>query len=149
MAVMCAERDHKVNQIRLDGILRAHMKSHMYLDKSLIFYDTESEIVAEMAVEKSLAANVDCILCMDDNICLGVIRILKSMGMKIPEDIKIASLHNSKLLDEFVPSISCIYQDEAALGKEAGRLLYTYLNENKILPHSILGYELQIKDSTG
>ena len=148
MAVMCAERGHKVNQLRLDGILRAHMQSHMYLDKNLIFYDTESEIIAEMAIEKSLAANVDCILCMDDNICIKIIRILKKKGLRIPDDIKIASLHNSELLDEFDPSISCIYQNESELGKEASRILYTYLKEGKVLSNSILGYELQIKDST-
>lgn len=142
------KKGHKVNQLRLDGILRAHMQSHMYLDKNLIFYDTESEIIAEMAIEKSLEANVDCILCMDDNICIKIIRILKKKGLHIPDDIKIASLHNSELLDEFDPSISCIYQNEAELGKEASRILYTYLNEGKILTNSILGYELQMKDST-
>ncbi len=148
MAVMCAEREHKVNQIRLAGIMRAHMQSHMYLDKSLIFYDTESEVVSEMAVEKCLAAKVDCILCMDDNICIGIIRALKKMEVKVPEDIRIASLHYSKQLEAYEPSISCIYQDDSELGREASRILYTYLNEGKKLPHMMVGYEMQIKDST-
>lgn len=148
IAIMCAEREHNVNRIRMEGILRAHTQNHMYLDRKFVFYDTESPIIAEMAIEKILQAGMDCILCMDDNICIEVMRLLRKMNKNIPEDIRIASLHNSELLEEYDPSVSCIKADDMELGKEAGRLLYIYLNEHKMLPHSMLGYELQIKDST-
>lgn len=62
--------------------------------------------------------------------------------------IKVASLHNSTLLDEWYPPISCISFDVDELGREASRLLYVYLTEGKRLPLSILGYEIKMKDST-
>ena len=95
-----------------------------------------------------LASDAECILCMDDNICMIVLRILRKKGIQIPERIKVASLHNSSLLDEWYPPVSCIHFDVDELGKEASRILYVYLTENKRLPKSVLGYELQMKAST-
>jgi DNA-binding LacI/PurR family transcriptional regulator len=107
---------------------------------------TENRFV--MAIEKVLASDVNCILCMDDNICMVILRILRKKGIPVPERIKVASLHNSNLLDEWYPPVSCVHFDVDELGKEASRILYVYLTENKRLPKSILGYELQMKAST-
>lgn len=148
MAVMCARQEHYINRKRFQGIMKAYMECYMMLDRSLIFYDTETENIAEMAIEKVLASDAECILCMDDNICMIVLRILRKKGIQIPERIKVASLHNSSLLDEWYPPVSCIHFDVDELGKEASRILYVYLTENKRLPKSVLGYELQMKAST-
>ena len=128
IAVMCAERKHKINRI--------------------LFYNTDLPNVAEMAIENTMAAHMDCIICMDDNICMGILRMLRKKGIDVPGDIKVASLHNSTLLDEWYPPISCISFDVDELGREASRLLYVYLTEGKRLPLSILGYEIKMKDST-
>lgn len=148
IAVMCAERDHKINKIRFRGIMRAHVESHMVLDRDYVFYDTDLPNVAEMAIENTMAAHMDCIICMDDNLCMGILRLLRKKGIEVPGDIKVASLHNSALLDEWYPPISCISFNVGELGREASRLLYVYLTEGKKLPLSILGYEIQMKDST-
>lgn len=148
IAVMCAKKEHYINRKRFQGIMKAYMESYMILDRNYVFYDTESENIAEMALEKVLASDCNCILCMDDNICMVVLRILRKKGVLVPEQIKIASLHNSSLLDEWYPPVSCVHFDVEELGKEAGRILYVYLTENKKLPKSVLGYELQMKAST-
>ena len=148
IAVMCAEREHKINKIRFRGIMRAHVESHMVLDREFVFYDTELANIAEMAIENTMAAHMDCIICMDDNLCMGILRLLRKKGIEVPRDIKVASLHNSALLDEWYPPISCISFDVGELGREASRLLYVYLTEGKRLPVSILGYEIKMKDST-
>lgn len=149
LAVMCANRGHYINKKRMNGILRAYMESHMCIDWEYVFYDTEMPNVAEMALEKAVAGGCDCILCMDDNICLTVLRMMRKLEIDVPGDMRIAALHNSSLLDEWYPPISCLHFDVDELGKEAGRILYTYLTEHKRLPKSILGYyELQMKAST-
>ena len=75
----------------------------------------ESNDIAELAVEKILAANLDCILCMDDNICLNVLHILQKRQISIPQTIRIASLHNSGMLEKWCPSITCVNYDVDAL----------------------------------
>lgn len=148
IAVMCSGRLDPVNQIRFQGIMKAYVQNYMVLNREFVFWDTETEAVAELAIEKILAAKMDCILCMDDNICLKVLLILRKLGINIPGDVKVASLHNSSLLEKWHPSISCVHYDAAALGKEAGKLLHTYLAEGRRLANVKLGYEIQMKEST-
>ena len=148
IAVMCANRGHQINKIRLNGIIRAHVENHMLLDREFVFYDTDSSYIAEMAVETTMAAHMDCIICMDDNICIGILKILRKKGIEVPDDIKLVSLHNSPILDDWYPPISCISIDVDELGKEAGRILYEYLTKSNKSSWSILGYEIKMKDST-
>ena len=147
IAVMCANRGHQINKIRLNGIIRAHVENHMLLDREFVFYDTDSSYIAEMAVENTMAAHMDCIICMDDNICMGILRVLRKKGIEVPDDIKLVSLHNSPILDDWYPPISCISIDVDELGMEAARILYEYLTKANKSSWSILGYEIKMKDS--
>ena len=147
IAVMCANRGHQINKIRLNGIIRAHVENHMLLDREFVFYDTDSSYIAEMAVETTMAAHMDCIICMDDNICIGILKILRKKGIEVPDDIKLVSLHNSPILDDWYPPISCISIDVDELGMEAARILYEYLTKANKSSWSILGYEIKMKDS--
>ena len=148
MAIMCAEKKQPINQKRLKGLMNAHADNYMVLNQEFVFYDTDSEDIAELAIEKILAANMDVIICMDDNICLTVLRILQKRRISIPQRIKVASLHNSSILEAWNLAITCVNYDVDELGKEAARMLHTLLVEKKKLPKSIMGYEVQMKEST-
>ena len=148
MAIMCAEKKQPINQKRLKGLMNAHADNYMVLNQDFVFYDTDSEDIAELAIEKILAANLDAIICMDDNICLTVLRILQKRRISIPQEIKVASLHNSPILEAWNPPITCVNYDVDELGKEAARMLHTLLLEKKKLPKTIMGYEVQMKEST-
>ena len=106
MAVMCAEEKQPINQKRFKGLMNAHADNYMVLNQDFVFYDTDSEDIAELAIEKILAANLDAIICMDDNICLTVLRILQKRRISIPQEIKVASLHNSPILEAWNPPIT-------------------------------------------
>lgn len=148
IAVMGAKKNHPVNQKRLNGIKKAFIKNYMVLDPHYIFWETESDSVAEMAAEQIFEGKIDCIICMDDNICLKMLCILQKMEKKVPDDIRIASLHNSTMLDKWNPPVTCIKYDVHMLGQEAGKLLYTYLTEQKELQSVKLGYQIEMKGST-
>lgn len=148
MAVMCAEKNQPINQQRFQGIMDAHVENYMVLDQNFVFCDTDSEDIAELAIDKILAANLDGIICMDDNICEIVLRILQKRNILIPQRIKVASLHNCPMLENWNPPITCVNYDVDALGKEAARMLYTFLTEKKRLPKVVLSYEVQMKEST-
>ena len=148
MAIMCAEKKQPINQKRLKGLINSHADNYMVLNQEFVFYDTDSEDIAELAIEKILAANMDVIICMDDNICLTVLRILQKRRISIPQRIKVASLHNSPILEAWNLAITCVNYDVDELGKEAARMLHTLLVEKKKLPKAIMGYEVQMKEST-
>lgn len=148
IAVMCSRRLDPINELRLKGIMRAYVQNYMVLNREFVFWETETSSIAELAIEKILLGKQDCILCMDDNICLKVLLILGKMGINIPQQIKVASLHNSSLLEKWNPSITCVHYDANALGKEAGKMLHACLTEGRRLENVMLGYEIQMKEST-
>lgn len=148
IAVLGDNRKHPINQKRLNGIKKACMKNYTALNPEYVFWDAESESVVEMAIEKILSKNVECIISMDDAICLKTLCILQRLQKKIPEDIRIASLHNSSILDKWNPPITCIRYDVHMLGREAGKLLYAYLTERQSVKRIKLGYEIELKEST-
>ncbi len=148
MAVMCAEEKQPINRRRLQGLMNAHVDNYMVLNQDFVFYGTDSEDIAEVAIEKILGANMDAIICMDDNICLTVLRIMQKRHISIPQGIKVASLHNSPILEAWTPPITCVNYDVEALGKEAARMMHTLLLEKKKLPRTTMGYEVQMKEST-
>lgn len=47
--------------------------------------------MAERCTEQMLKAGAECIVCMDDNICLNVLNALRKFEVRIPEDILVAS----------------------------------------------------------
>lgn len=148
LAIMCGDRDNPVNERKLKGIKNAHVQNYMMLDRKFIFYDTEYENIAELAIEKILEANMDCILCMDDCACMSLLGTIKKMKKEVPKDIRIATLYGGAFLEKCYPSISMIYYDMKQMAKEASRMLYVYLTEHKHLSKIVLGYELKMKDST-
>lgn len=148
MALMCSEKKDPINVKRYKGIMGAHVENYMVLNREFVFYDTDDYDIAELAVERILAADMHCILCMDDNICMNVLRILQKNHIKIPDQIKVASLHNNNMLESWCPPITCVNYDVDAMGKAAGRLLYTYLTEQRKMPNIMMGYEIQMKEST-
>lgn len=148
IAVMGAKKKHLVNIKRLRGIKKAFFRNYMVLDPKYVFWETEKDPVAEMAVEKILENKMDCIICMDDNICLKTLCVLQKMGKKIPEDIQIASLHNSQMLDNWSPPVTCIRYDIRMLGMEASKLLYSRLTGQKVVSNVRLGFEIELKEST-
>lgn len=148
LAILGAKKRDPVNQKRLKGIRKACLQNYIELSQEFIFWETETEAITEMAIEKILVSDIDCVICMDDNICLNVMFILQRMGKRVPEDIKIASLHNNAVLSKWNPPITCIRYDVGLLGREAGKLLYTYLSEMKSIPSVKLGYDIELKGST-
>jgi len=148
IAIFGANQVHPINHKRFNGIKNAFISNYKVLQRELVFWNMEKDNVAESVVEKVLKDNVDCILCLDDNICLKILYILQRLNIKIPQDIRIASLHSNMLLDKWSPSITCINYNTYLLGSEAGRILYEHLTGETRRINIRLEYRIEVKEST-
>ena len=91
-----SKEEFNVNQIRLKGFLDAckHMSDRLQFYRYLMNCDTNIEI--SNAVRLALRNDSDCIICMDDHICLMALNELERRNLDIPLDIKIASFFDSE-----------------------------------------------------
>lgn len=148
IAYLGGNMEQMVNICRYEGYLAAHKKTKRKLDDNIIYTDLTSKVLVEKAVEELLLRDVDCILCQDDFICDEVVRKLAREGINIPEQMKVASCHYSRVLENYPVTITSLRFDIVELGRRACQILLDSIN-NKIVPDmTLLDYEIILKEST-
>lgn len=139
---------HVVTQSRLQGYLDAHEQAGVSVNQEIIYVNIEKEIMIERAVEKLLEEGVDCIVCMDDAVCIHVLNKLRKEKIAIPKQIKVASFYDSSILENNFPSITSLSFNARELGTKTCKILLELIDGNAVDSRTLLGYEVILKDST-
>lgn len=148
IALFCGDRTHVVTRSRMKGFFQAYNEHGIDFDCNMIFESTGYIEIAEKITLQMLKEGMECIICMDDNICLNVLNSLRKYKVWIPSEIKVASFYNSQVLEEYYPPISCVNLDITRLSKKASQILYSILNGQECPRSTMQGYEVLMKEST-
>lgn len=148
IALLGGDSHQVVTQKRLKGFTEAHEMMNVPLDTSLIYMDHQSPLAIKHAVAEILKKEADCIICMDDNICVELLNRLKKMNVAVPDEIKVASFFNSTLLESNTPSITTLSFDVRKLGAVSARTLIDMIEKKNHVQVTLLGYEVILKEST-
>lgn len=148
MGLIGGNSSHTVTEYRLAGYRDAFSAAGVEPEEESIFLDAEPGFRIDKAVEALLSKKVQCIVCMDDSICVNALNKLRRDGVRIPDSIKIASLFNSPQLEAASPAVTSLNFDTATLGREACRILMNYIDGKEVNKRTLLGYDIAIKDST-
>lgn len=148
IALFCADMKHVVTQNRYHGFVKAFQENNLSVDTGMIFDEVGYQVVADKVIEDMLKEQVECIVCMDDNICLNVLNKLRRENVSIPEDMKVASFYNSRLLSNYYPPITCLDFDIKGLGMTAAKMLLDLLDGKRTSKRIQLGYQVMLKNST-
>ena len=79
IALIGGNENYSVTQKRLKGFLGAFKEMGVVPRKELIYMNSDSPASIEWVVDSILDKGVDCIVCMDDNICSHVLNKLKKL----------------------------------------------------------------------
>lgn len=146
-ALMCGNSLHVVTKNRMKGFLNAVEAAAIPAKDAVIFEDVLDKDI-DAIVEKIVGSDTECILCMDDAICIKVIDSLKKRGLKVPKDIKVASFYNSTVLERNTPSVTSLSFDATELGRVACETLIKLIKEEIVPAKTLLTYEVLMKEST-
>lgn len=139
-----------VSMRRLKGYLEAINEKDLPFRQEWIRNGEFKEKIAEEVAIKLLADNpeITAVFCASDLMALGVLRAVKAIGKKVPEDIAVIGYDDIMLASYSNPSLSTIRQDKFNLGYEAAILLIDML-EGKEQSHArIIDTQLIIREST-
>lgn len=95
------------------------------LDLAFEYYDEYSQLTGYEGIQQfrqMIASGEMGVFAFDDNIALGAINALKDMGFKVPRDISVCGYDDSRLGNEYNPSITSIkqpYEEMAQIATEA------------------------------
>ena len=127
LALLGGNQSYNVTGSRYQGFLEAH---------------------EEMGVKRLLEEGADGIVCMDDVICSMCLSSLREKKISVPEEIKIASMYDSKNLEYNNPPITSIRFDTVRLGKMACAKLLNILGEKPLEDTVPLNYQVVLREST-
>lgn len=139
---------HVVTQSRIQGYMDAHGQAGVPVNQETMYVNIEKEVMIERAVEKILEQGVDCIVCMDDAVCIHVLNKLRKEKIVIPGEMKVASFYDSSILRNNLPSITSLSFNARELGMVTCKVLMELIDGNTVNPRTLLGYEVILKDST-
>ncbi|MBV6684946.1 LacI family transcriptional regulator [Bacillus sp. JRC01] len=115
-----SEEDPAVGVLRKKGYLQAMQEKNLPIEESWIekgIFDVESGAVA---MERMMGAAVrpTAVFAVTDRLAIGAMNYVKSIGLRIPEDIAFAGIGASELSKYITPSLTTMdYQN-----KESGRV---------------------------
>ena len=137
-----------VNEERYGGYLQAYRDIGMDVDMSLVYRDNMTETIVRKNTDEIVRKRADCILCQDDAICNAVLQELYTQKVRIPEEMRVASCHNSKTLDSYPVTVTSLKFDNTEIGRVASDVLIDMLNGKEVPGKTLLDYEVVLKEST-
>lgn len=139
---------YTVNQSRLEGFRQAYVKMGQKIDESLLFLELESDDLRMEAVQQAVERGADCILCMDERLAQLTLNMLKQLNLRVPQDIRLASLYDNENLVNTVPPITAVQFNADILGLKATQQLLCALQGQPVETRMELGYQVSLREST-
>lgn len=148
MALLGGDDNNCVTHSRLKGFYDACDLAGVKREEQLVYLNVHQDYRLTAALDVVIPQKVDCIVCMDDHICNMALVRLRSCGVRIPEDMKVASFYDNVLLESNIPPVTSLRFDAAELGKNACRELINKLEGNQSKNIVLPGYQMILRDST-
>ncbi len=148
LALIGGSTNHVVNLTRREGFEMGLMEQGIPVNQDLIYMDCETDSAVERAVDNCLRNRAECIITTDDRICHSVLEKLGRDGVRIPDQLKVASFYSSIMLENNQPAITSLHYDPKELGIVACKTLFDYLAGKEVQKKVLLGYEVVLKGST-
>ena len=125
---------------RLNGYNKAIKELGVDLRADRVWNIPESKhhsalIAAREALTSTPRPNV--LLCMSDLIALAAIKEINSMGLKIPEDIRVAGFDGIDEALHSTPSITTVHQNSEKKGSKAAELFINRSTDSIVIPFHI------------
>ncbi|MCJ7842263.1 LacI family transcriptional regulator [Lederbergia sp. NSJ-179] len=87
------------------------------------------------------------VLCVNDFVAIGVIKVLTKFGLKVPDDISVVGFDDIYLAKHFPPGITTISQNYEQLGRTAVDILVDLMKEKNPKKETVVSTALVLRDS--
>lgn len=121
---------------RYNSFLNAMKENNLEFDDSMLFDGSFDENVAEKELKTKLKTRedvkFDALVCASDLMAVGSMRALNSIGISVPEDVKIIGFDDSIFASLSTPKLSTISQSVISQGSCCAELAYKIVSGEKV-----------------
>jgi DNA-binding LacI/PurR family transcriptional regulator len=87
------------------------------------------------------------LICANDLVAIGVIKVLTKFGLKVPDDVSVVGFDDIYLAKHFPPGITTVSQNYDQLGQTAINVLVDLINEKEPEKEIVVPTSLILRDS--
>lgn len=138
---------------RVKGYKKALKDHNIEVNNEYIFYNFLT-IEGGYKVGKKVLELKDlptALICLNDEMAMGIIQSLTSGGLNVPQDISIIGIDNIRMSEYYNPSLSTLNIPKKKMGAKAAEILLKKINKKKLNPKEqliIFPTELIIRQSS-
>jgi LacI family transcriptional regulator len=125
---------------RLNGVLKACKELGITVQNEWIIDGESSEEGGYRAAKRffSLCRKPTALIVSNNLMMLGVMKVIKEIGLKVPQDISLVSFDDSHWNEIFEPPITCVAQEPEQMGLIAATLLINNIFHDKKTSRTVL-----------
>lgn len=143
-------------QSRLEGFKKALEDSGLKFDESMVLETKTSEIEEGIELAESLMklpSKPDAVFSFADVTALGLIKGLKAMGVKIPQEVAVVGFNDSTMSTLIEPALTTVSQPAFEMGKKSAKILLREIevvknDDDPIIVETILKTQLVVRESS-
>lgn len=139
-------------QNRLKGYYRALENYNIPIDSQLVFYGDYTYISGYTLASKIIELHnpVTAIFSANDEMAIGMIKAIKAVGKRVPEDYAVVGFDNIHLSLIVEPTLTTIDQPKFEMGTKAIEILLDLIDGKTLVDKKVtLGHELIVRESCG
>ena len=148
LALVGGNPDHMITGLRRQGYLKAFEEMKITVDPSLIYIGMETYGGMEGIIKDLTEKQADGVICMDDSLTSIFISKCKDLGIRIPEDMKVASFYNSPVLELTTPAVTSLEFDDICIGAKAAEMIIDLVRGKDVKEFVSQSYKVMWKEST-
>ncbi|MGO4893637.1 LacI family DNA-binding transcriptional regulator [Flavobacterium sp. W21_SRS_FM6] len=152
IAAITGPMDVPSSNERLEGYILALQNAGIEVDSNLQIRGDYTVVSGVSSAEQLLLLRQrpTAIFCFNDEMAIGVMKLLKKQGFMIPEDISVMGFDDIHYAEFVTPALTTVHQPLKEIGTTCINLLLEQLRGNKVKPgKQFLPFELKVRASTG
>lgn len=135
---------------RLNAYYQELTRAGLPIDESLVEWCGTTIAAGYEAAQRLLQAHPTAIVVINDLLALGVLRAIANAGLRVPEDISVASFDDIDMAAYLNPALTTVRMDAEELGRAAIRIILNRLRNPKLPPQQVtIASDLVLRASTG
>lgn len=147
VAVLGGNKNYRVNGFRLKGFNDACAASGISLNGCPVYWGMGDQKNIDETLPEIMKDNPQCLVCMDDAICVYVLKWLKQNEYEIPADIQVISFYDNPVLENNTPPVTALNVNVSSFTGVAGKVLTGLIEGKAVSKKTSVGYELKIRES--
>lgn len=129
------------------GYEKALRKYGIEYDETLVRYGKYDFETGLKFTKDLIDAGVSAIVCSNDLIAFGAIKVIEGQGLKMPEDVSVVGYDNLQVAEMFNVSLTSVDQNTEQLAQESVNILMEAISGDSSLKNIVLQTKLVVKGS--